>query len=198
MCLLSASIARAGQGDTYVAVDLTPTGFVQSQAAGASNGAQVGFGFGASTFGAEHALLWSGIAASAVDLHPAGYQMSNAVATSGVKQVGWAVHPDTATPHAFLWSGSAANGVDLNPTEMVFSRAHGAFGDVQVARAEERPPASSNTRCSGGALQRARWTSTRLVSLRQRRERLQRTSRSAWATTAGRCCGLERPRAQST
>jgi len=132
MCLLSASIARAGQGDTYVAVDLTPTGFVQSQAAGASNGAQVGFGFGASTFGAEHALLWSGIAASAVDLHPAGYQMSNAVATSGVKQVGWAVHPDTATPHAFLWSGSAANGVDLNPTEMVFSRAHGAFGDVQV------------------------------------------------------------------
>jgi hypothetical protein len=132
MCLLGASVARAGQGDTYVAVDLTPTGFVESQAVGASNGAQVGFGLGASTFGAEHALLWTGTAASAVDLHPAGYHMSNALATSGVRQVGWATHPDTATSHAFLWSGSAASSVDLNPAGMVFSRAHGVFGDVQV------------------------------------------------------------------
>ncbi len=132
MCLLGASVARAGQGDTYVAIDLTPAGFVQSQAVGASNGAQVGFGIGASTFGAEHALLWTGTAASAVDLHPPGYQMSNALAISGIRQVGWATHPATATAHAFLWSGSAASGVDLNPAEMVFSRAHGVFGDVQV------------------------------------------------------------------
>jgi probable HAF family extracellular repeat protein len=132
MCLLGASVARAGQGDTYVAVDLTPTSFLQSLAVGASNGAQVGFGIGASTFGADHALLWAGTAASTVDLHPPGYHMSNALATSGIRQVGWATHPATATPHAFLWSGSAASGVDLNPTEMVFSRANGVFGDVQV------------------------------------------------------------------
>jgi len=133
ICLLGASTAAADQADdAYVAIDLTPAGFVESQAAGASSGSQVGFGFGAATFGAEHALLWAGSPASAVDLHPAGYVMSNALGASGIRQVGWASAADTGVPHAFLWSGSAASGVDLHPPDFTYSRARGTFGDVQV------------------------------------------------------------------
>jgi hypothetical protein len=133
MCLMATSIANAQQAtDTYVAVDLRPAGFADSQAVGASDGSQVGFGFGAPTFGAEHALLWGGTPASVVDLHPAGYQTSNALAASRTIQVGWATNPETFTQHAFLWNGSAATGVDLHPAEMSFSRAQGVSGDVQV------------------------------------------------------------------
>jgi hypothetical protein len=132
-CLLTATASFAQRPDRYIAIDLTPEGFVESQAAGAANGLQVGFGFGTATSGAEHALLWFGSATSAVDLHPlTGYHMSNALAASGLTQVGWATHADFGVPHAFLWSGSAATGVDLNPEAFGFSRAFGVFGDVQV------------------------------------------------------------------
>jgi hypothetical protein len=62
----------------YVAVDLTPAGFGDSTAAGAAVGQQVGTGFEPGLGGGDHALLWSGTAASVIDLNPAGFDRSQA------------------------------------------------------------------------------------------------------------------------
>ena len=96
-----------------------PSGFIASKANDISGTQQVGHGFNGNY---QHALLWSGTAASAVDLIPSGYNTSAAEDTNGTQQVGsvFAGHY-----HAFVWSGTAASAVDLDqflPSEFISSR----------------------------------------------------------------------------
>ncbi len=73
---------------------------------------------GSVTSGYEHALLWSGTAASAVDLNPSGIDLVYAYGISGGQQVGSGYGSATGgiIYHALLWSGTAASAVDLNPS----------------------------------------------------------------------------------
>ena len=99
---------------TYTAVDLTPAGFGKSQAFGVNGGQQVGHGYWNNGYD-NHALLWSGTAASAVDLNPAGFFVSESIAISGGQQAGYGQSPATGNHnHAFVWSGTAASAVDLH------------------------------------------------------------------------------------
>jgi hypothetical protein len=91
-------------------VDLHPSGFDASFAAGVSGGQQVGSGFTAGYF--FHALLWTGSADSVVDLHPSGFTNSFASGVSGGQQVGRGETRDFT--HALFWTGSAASVVDLH------------------------------------------------------------------------------------
>ena len=67
----------------YTAFDLDPSGFTTSFALGAWGGQQVGEGSGTATGGNNHALLWTGSAASATDLNPAGITTSSAIGALG-------------------------------------------------------------------------------------------------------------------
>src|SRR5437867_4240371 len=116
----------------YIATDLNPTsGYASSNALGAG-GAQVGSG---DVGLINHALLWSGTAASVVDLNPTGTIGSIAYGVDGSHQVGVkltdGVHPD----HALLWSGTAASVVELNPTGYGTSIAWGVSGSSQAGQA---------------------------------------------------------------
>jgi hypothetical protein len=97
---------------------------------------QVGYAYDPSW---NHAILWTGSAASAVDLHPTNIplQMSEAQATDGIHQVGYGLSLDDNF-HALLWSGSASTTIDLNPTQfggVVNSKAFGISGGQQVGEA---------------------------------------------------------------
>jgi hypothetical protein len=103
-------------------VDLNPTnlgGFTYSESRGTSGTQQAGDG---GTGSIDHALLWSGTAASAVDLNPtnlSGFTYSEANGTNGTQQVGDGYGSGTGdNHHALLWSGTAASAVDLNPTNL--------------------------------------------------------------------------------
>jgi hypothetical protein len=104
-------------------VDLTPPASVGSYDAGCvaygiGGGQEVGYGGSfLSTIG-NHALLWTGTAASAVDLNPAGSTDTVAYATNGTWQVGYIgittnVNAPEPTPNAMVWSGTAASAVNL-------------------------------------------------------------------------------------
>jgi hypothetical protein len=97
---------------------------------GTSGTQQVGYGSGSATGNNDHALLWSGNAASFIDLNPSGFTKSEAHDISGTQQVGYGVTGGNA--HALLWSGSAAGYVDLNPDEFSDSIAYGTNGTQQV------------------------------------------------------------------
>ena len=76
--VLAAAVLGGGQpaaAADYLAIDLNPSGFLNSHALGVSGGQQVGDGFGLAT-GGTHALLWSGSAASVIDLNPSGFAFS--------------------------------------------------------------------------------------------------------------------------
>jgi hypothetical protein len=84
-------------------------------------------------FAYNHALLWSGTAASAVNLHPAGYDASAAYGVSGAYQVGDGFSPTSGGfSHALLWNGSAASAVDLHPAGFDSSGAAAVSGAYQV------------------------------------------------------------------
>lgn len=121
-------------GQTYTAVDLNPAGeFEQSGAVGVSDGQQFGFGFGPSTEFRNHALLWTGTAATVIDLNPAGYNGTAGWAVSGGQQVGNGNGPTTGYEnHALLWSGTATSVVDLHPAGFRSSYAQGVTGGRQV------------------------------------------------------------------
>jgi hypothetical protein len=75
----------------------------------------------------QHALLWSGTAASCIDLTPSGYSMTSvAYGVSDGQQVG------SARGHAALWSGTAESYVDLNPSGFRESLAYGVSNGQQV------------------------------------------------------------------
>jgi hypothetical protein len=102
-------------------VDLTPAG--GGETAHSTDGVhQVGDG-ALPMIGGDHALLWSGTAASVVDLHPtnlSGFVTSQAYGVSGVQQVGVGqIQQGTQViEHALRWNGTAASAVDLHPTNL--------------------------------------------------------------------------------
>jgi hypothetical protein len=113
-------------GTAASAVDLNPTvltGISTSVAYGTDGTQQVGYGAGTRTGGAsnDHAMLWTGTAASAVDLNPTdlkGFSFSTAYAISGNQEVGLAYGSATNNiSQAMLWNGTAASAVDLSPTD---------------------------------------------------------------------------------
>jgi hypothetical protein len=123
-----------GSADKYV--DLTPGGFRIAEARATNGAQQVGWGVTLadsqqSTVWHDHALLWSGTAASAVDLHPSNYVYSRAFGIGGSQQVGYAVISSYGT-HAMLWSGTAESAVDLNPSGFDESIALSTNGALQV------------------------------------------------------------------
>jgi hypothetical protein len=117
----------------YTVIDLTPSGFTNSAAYGTNGLQQVGGGSGSATGNRNHALLWSGTAASAIDLNPSGFDDTSAPEINGSQQVGHDTGPATGGQrHAVLWSGTAASAVDLNPTGFSSSRANAVSGLQQV------------------------------------------------------------------
>ncbi|HSZ54284.1 MAG TPA: hypothetical protein VK797_01390 [Tepidisphaeraceae bacterium] len=114
------------------AINLNPPGFADSYAIGTDGLHQVGYGM---VDNSNHALLWSGTAASAVDLHPTnlgGFAESIAMAVNMRQQVGYGTAPVTGVAHALLWHGTASSAVDLNPSGFYESYAEGASGNQQI------------------------------------------------------------------
>jgi hypothetical protein len=127
--VLIIGLAQPAIAVSYVAIDLGPAGFGDSQALGISGHEQVGVGF--SDSGGTHALLWTGTAASVVDLHPSGFVNSLAEGVSHGRQVGVGSDQD-GHAHALLWAGSAAGVVDLHPIGFSSSEATGIWSHQQV------------------------------------------------------------------
>ena len=98
------------------AVDLNPSGFTNSVATAISGNQEVGYGNGAGTRFAQHALVWNGTANSAVDLNPTGFAASVADFTNGTNQLGHGTPTAGGQSHALLWSGTANSAVDLTPS----------------------------------------------------------------------------------
>jgi len=80
-----------------------------------SGSEQVGYEYAATD--QDHAVLWTGSAASAVDLNPtdlSGINYSAAYATNGIDQVGYGYNNATIiSGNALLWSGTAGSAVNL-------------------------------------------------------------------------------------
>ena len=114
-------------------VDLHPSTFRVSHAYAIGGNQQVGNGYIQTPDGiANHAMLWSGTAASFVDLN-GSFAGSNADGTDGVHQVGFGFGPTTDfSPHATLWSGSASGVVDLHAGTYNETRARAVNGNTQV------------------------------------------------------------------
>ena len=99
----------------YVAIDLNPIGFVESDTTGLAAGQQAGHAK-SDADGTYRALLWSGSPAGVVDLNPAGFSNSWAYDVSDGHQVGDGQAEADGAYHALLWSGTAGSAVDLHPT----------------------------------------------------------------------------------
>ena len=133
VALSQTGTGTAAQPPLFTAIDLNPSGFVESWATGISEEQQVGYGYGPATGGYGHALLWHGTAASVVDLHPSGFMISRALGISDGQQVGVGISPQPgSSSHALLWRGTAASVVDLHPSGFVRSEASGISGGQQV------------------------------------------------------------------
>lgn len=81
----------------------------------ASDGKQIGHGEFENPF-QQHALMWSGSAASYVNLHPAGFWHSAGRGIGGSQQVGYGIRDQFfGNRTALLWHGTAESVVDLHP-----------------------------------------------------------------------------------
>ena len=118
------------RGTASSAIDLHPSGFINSYAYGVSGNKQVGY---ASTNESHlaHAILWKGTAESAVDLNPDGFGSSYAMGITGNHQIGYG-YLTTGGTHALLWKGTAASAIDLQPDGFVDSVGQAISGDSQV------------------------------------------------------------------
>ncbi|MGA2440593.1 MAG: hypothetical protein ABSH08_06520 [Tepidisphaeraceae bacterium] len=125
------AVAWNGNGDTYV--NLNPSAYQGSEGYATNGHQQVGLALAGNL---EHAMLWSGTAASAVDLNvTAGVSGSAAygISDDGSQQVGTESNLYTDyTSEAALWTGSAASWVNLNPAGWDFTVAYGTNGHQQV------------------------------------------------------------------
>jgi hypothetical protein len=130
--ILFCFVCSAKAGNSYQAVILNPSGFVESDASGISSGQQVGLGNDSTMGDYWHALLWSNTAQCYTDLNPTGFSESGISAVSGGRQAGAGYSISTNKWHALLWSSSAANYVDLHPTGFTESCAYGIFGNQQA------------------------------------------------------------------
>jgi hypothetical protein len=117
-------------GSRESVVDLNPPGFSVTEARGAWENFQVGYGYGPATNNQGRALLWSGSAEGVVDLHPAGFTSSAAYDVFGNSQVGAASR--LTEEHAMLWFGNAASFVDLHPSTFRDSAAYAIHEGTQV------------------------------------------------------------------
>ena len=72
LTVLAAIAVSQVWGTSYIAIDLTLSGFTNSYATGTNGTQQVGYGYSPATGNPAHALLWNGSAASYVDLNPSG------------------------------------------------------------------------------------------------------------------------------
>ena len=116
--------------NTYV--QLNPSGFASSNAFGIWGNQQVGSGVLSS--GQQHALLWTGTAASVVDLTSGTVpHLGKADATDGAQQVGW------AGGAAALWSGTPGSYVNLGPSNYPYSEATSVWNGVQVGFGGQLP-----------------------------------------------------------
>ena len=132
LTVLAAIAVSQVWGTSYIAIDLTLSGFTNSYATGTNGTQQVGYGYSPATGNPAHALLWNGSAASYVDLNPSGLSNSHAAGTNGTQQVGFGWSSTIAFAHALLWNGSAASCIDLNPSGFDISCANGTNGTQQV------------------------------------------------------------------
>lgn len=144
-------------GSSGAFVDLHPAlGFTFSKGLGIFAGQEVGtianIPYGpVNTFGYEssdHAVMWSGTAASAIDLHPSGFDASAAMATNGIQQGGWAYSASAAggsNLHAMMWYGSAASAVDLHPYGWVDTRVNAMGATMQVGEGWTGPANQSSS-----------------------------------------------------
>lgn len=131
LMVIASGAASQAFGVSYNLVELHPSsGFSTSEATGTSGTQQAGYGW--TTGGYRHALLWNGSAGSYVDLHPGGFNESQARGIYGTQQVGYGHDLGTSSYHAYLWSGSAGSCVDLHPSGFYASCAFGTNGTQQV------------------------------------------------------------------
>lgn len=106
-----------------------PLGYQTSTAYAIYGNQEVGMGI-SNVDGQQHALLWTGTAASVVDLSAGPAGIGYATATDGAQQVG--VVSGAIGGDAALWSGTAASFVNLNPSGYDQSYALGVYGGLQV------------------------------------------------------------------
>jgi len=119
-------------GNGLAATDLHPAGYSSSMALSTDDTQQCGYAYSNASFG-NHAMLWSGSAASAVDLHTF-FTWTYCSGNHAGQQVGFGERPVyfTTTQHAMLWTGSAASAVDLHPIAFAYSKALGVHDGQQV------------------------------------------------------------------
>ena len=139
----AAALERFGRFRRATAADQVQCIHFLQIAFGVNGNQQVGTmlsnqGAGSGSLHPQHAVLWTGSAASAVDLHPTSLPTtydngSAALSAGGGQQVGWASF-SIGLPyyHAMVWSGTAASAVDLNPQGADNSEAVGTNGSIQV------------------------------------------------------------------
>ena len=112
--------------------DLNPTGYSQSEAKGIYGSNQVGYALTTSGTPTQHAIMWSGTAASALDLTPANATSASAYGLDSSVEVGCGIVSPATTSHALLWKGTAASMKDLNPTGFIDSCARAVRNGVEV------------------------------------------------------------------
>jgi hypothetical protein len=114
----------------YKATLLHPlSGYSDSGGYGAWAGKQAGYG---TIGGVDHALIWSGTAASVVDLHPSGYAFSRAGSVSGSRQLGFGYISATNRFRALMWQGTSASVVNLHPAGFQDSFGYSVVGEYQI------------------------------------------------------------------
>ena len=128
-----------GAGTPAAYTSLHPgSGFDWTRAEAAAGDRQFGFGKGPATGGREHALQWSGSAASVLDLHPPAFAVSRILGARGTQQVGIAsldpggfLQGNRGNNRAVVWT-DGAGAVALHPPGHTFSEAFGVYDNVQV------------------------------------------------------------------
>ena len=164
----SSAMAHAQYSVTF----LQPSSFTSSEAHGIGGSNQAGFGL---IGGSDHALLWSGTAASMLDLNPSGASQSQIWGSMAGKQFGYATF--AGSDHAMMWSGTAASTVDLNPSGFTSSHGRGISATNQVGDGT-----------SGfGSAHAMLWTGTAASAVDLNPTGFQ--SSSGWATTGARQIG---------
>ena len=132
-----------GSGNSYTSLH-PASGFDWTRAQAAAGNRQFGFGEGLATGGLEHALQWSGSAATVLDLHPGQFAVSRIVGASGTQQVGIAssdpggfLQGNRGNNRAVLWN-DGAGAIELHPAGHIYSEAFDCYGNVQVGVVDDR------------------------------------------------------------
>lgn len=126
-------------GNSLNSVDLHPAGWTNSMARSSDATQQCGYGYSPIT-GGNHALLWSGSAASYVDLHNS-FTWTYCAGIDNGQQVGFGETPVYFTTYqkAMMWTGSAASAVVLHPLAYGYSKALAVRNGQQVGYGSSLP-----------------------------------------------------------